>query len=81
MGRGSELPACGNIFRLCGVRFAVFARDTLRRALRTLSQDWREDESNGDTSLTRNAIRAKLLPGRGVSFSQTVLACAGQRRS
>jgi tRNA(Ile)-lysidine synthase len=39
----------------------------LRRAeieawLRSLGQDWREDESNQDTSFTRNRVRHELLP-------------------
>ena len=50
------------------------SRDTLRAALRTLGQDWREDESNRDTALTRNAIRAELLPIMERLFPQTVPA-------
>ena len=50
------------------------SRDTLRGALTILSQEWREDESNGDTSLTRNAIRAELIPAMEKLFPQAVPA-------
>lgn len=50
------------------------SRDTLRRALAALGQDWREDESNQDTALTRNAIRARLIPAMEALYPQTVPA-------
>lgn len=49
-------------------------RETLRAALRSLEQAWREDESNADTALTRNAIRAKLIPAMEKLYPQTVPA-------
>ena len=49
-------------------------RGTLREALKELGQDWREDESNGDLSLTRNAIRAQVIPAMRRVFPQAVHA-------
>ena len=37
-------------------------RDELREYLRSLNQPWREDLSNNDVSLTRNRVRAHVLP-------------------
>ncbi|MEN8724306.1 MAG: tRNA lysidine(34) synthetase TilS [Lentimonas sp.] len=34
----------------------------LRMALRSLNVPWREDDSNGDTSIARNALRCKVIP-------------------
>ena len=50
------------------------SRDTLRGALAELSQDWREDESNQDMALTRNAIRAELIPAMEKLYPQAVPA-------
>lgn len=49
-------------------------RGTLRAALKELGQDWREDESNSDLSLTRNAIRAQVIPAMRRVFPQAVHA-------
>lgn len=49
-------------------------RGTLREALKELGQDWREDESNADLSLTRNAIRAQVIPAMRRVFPQAVHA-------
>lgn len=47
-------------------------RGAIRDALRELGQPWREDESNRDTSLTRNAIRASVLPPMEAVFPRAV---------
>jgi tRNA(Ile)-lysidine synthase len=51
-------PQTGIVFRpLLGVR-----RADLRRYLKSLKQNWREDATNRDTKRTRARIRQKLLP-------------------
>jgi tRNA(Ile)-lysidine synthase len=51
-------PEAGIVFRpLLGIR-----RSQLRRYLKILGQDWREDATNRDTKRTRARIRQKLLP-------------------
>ncbi len=37
-------------------------RESIRRALRRIAQDWREDTSNQDPSYRRNWIRTQLIP-------------------
>ena len=40
----------------------ALGREEIREALRSAGQPWREDESNGDDSYLRNAVRHRLLP-------------------
>ena len=37
-------------------------REEMREYLRSVSQSWREDQSNSDISFTRNRVRARVLP-------------------
>ncbi len=53
-------------------------RGEIERFLRERKQDWREDSSNQDTSLTRNRVRHELMPilrsfnpGIGATLSRT----------
>jgi tRNA(Ile)-lysidine synthase len=62
-------PQSGVVFRpLLGVR-----RRELRRYLKTLQQDWREDPTNRDTQRTRARIRHKLLPMLEKQFNARVV--------
>ena len=57
-GVGAALGRVGTVVRpLLGVR-----RAEIEAFLRDKSQDWREDSSNADRSLTRNRIRHELMP-------------------
>jgi tRNA(Ile)-lysidine synthase len=62
-------PQTGIVFRpLLGVR-----RAELRRYLKSLKQDWREDATNHDTKRTRARIRQKLLPMLEKQFNAGVV--------
>ena len=50
------------------------SRAEIRRALRELNQDWREDESNADETYTRNYLRARVLPVMRSAFPQAASA-------
>ncbi len=57
----SEIEVGGASLRL--VRPLLEARrEELRQWLRARSLTWREDASNGDTAIARNAVRLRLLP-------------------
>ncbi len=52
--------------------FLTLTRNQLTNWLTTRQQDWREDETNADLSLTRNRIRHELLPRLREQFNPRV---------
>jgi tRNA(Ile)-lysidine synthase len=59
---------CGGIVR----PLLTFRRSELERYLRDIGQDWREDSTNTDTSLTRNRVRKLVVPLLEKQFNPSV---------
>ena len=63
-----EGEACGEIVR----PLLAFRRCELEEYLRAIGQDWREDATNADPSLTRNRVRKLVLPLLEKEFNPAV---------
>ena len=60
--RGTGIDGVGPLFSRTDRPLLHLRRDEIRDYLRALGETWREDASNADRDITRNAVRLDLLP-------------------